>query len=438
MQKMGKTLIPLMSTILCIVCGSPGAAVVHAAGTELRGSTETEMNLESFVKAAMQKNPGLMEKKARYESLRAKVMGAWLPEDPEIGVDVEGQSHLFDFNSRTDLEYMAQQKIPFPTKLFLKGLAASKEADMAYQDYKEEERNLLWHMEKPYYELLLAKWTSRALEDNKGLLEQLLKAVKARYESNQASQSDLLKTQIELSKNEIEIFDWKQKEHVAEAHFSHLLNQSLNTRYVISEKIDKSALTAKYESVEAAAIKNRPELKALDIAIERAKVNRSLANSEWLPDFTARYESKQFKGESGIREHDTFIGVTVPFWSVLKGISGVWTSSDSDVKEAEVLYIKMKNEVFLQIHESYAKARSAQNAVSIYENSILPQAKQQVEVALSSYEAGKSDFMSLIDAERTYKETQIQFYRYSTELQTELSELRLATGSDMKEIAEVL
>ena len=438
MQKIEKTIICLQFAILCIVCSGKGIAAVYAAGAESSASPAAEMSLDQFVKTAMQKNPGLMEKKARYESLRSKVIGAWLPDDPEIGTTVEGQSHLFDFNSRMDLKYMAEQKIPFPTKLFLKGLAASKEADGAYQEYKEEERNLVWHMEKPYYELLLARSTSRVLEENKVLLDQLIKAVKARYESNQSPQSDLLKAQIELSKNELEMFDWKQKEHIAEAHFSHLLNQSLNTRYAISEKIDKTTFIAKYEELEATAIKNRPELKALDIAIERAKVNRSLINSEWLPDFTARYESKQFKGEGSIREHDTFIGVTVPFWSVLKGIGGVWTSSDREVKEAEALYIKMKNEVFLAIHEAYAKAQSAQNAISIFENSILPQAKQQVEVALSSYEAGKSDFMSLIDAERTLKETQIRFYRYSTELQIALSELRFVLGGDIKEIVEVL
>ena len=411
---------------------SGGAEFAAAANVENERLSAKEMTLDKLIEEVMRKNPGLMEKKARAESLRAKVVGAWLPEDPEIGTDVEGQSHLFDFNSRADLEYSAMQKIPFPTKLFLKGLAASKEAEIAYQDYKEEERNIIWHMEKPFYELLLSKETLRALEANKTLLEQLQKSVKARYESNQASQSDLLKAQIESSKNSIELFDWTQKEHVAEAHFSHLLNEPLENSYVIPEKAEKITFSMSHDQLETKALKVRPELKALELAIERAKINRSLTKSEWLPDFTARWESRQYKGEEGLHEQDTFVGVTVPFWSVLKGIGGVWKSSDEEVKEAEAFYVRMKNEIFLQIHEAYAKTQSAQNALGIFENSILPQAKQQVEVALSSYEAGKTDFMALIDAERTLKDTQIQYVRYVSDYQIALAELRFAVGGEIQ------
>ena len=79
---------------------------------------EGTLTIQALVQEALLKNPAVQFKKAQYEALRSKVIKAWLPEDPMVGVDVEGQSDFFKTGSRTDYEYMASQTIPFPTKLF--------------------------------------------------------------------------------------------------------------------------------------------------------------------------------------------------------------------------------------------------------------------------------------------------------------------------------
>src|SRR3989338_5609342 len=191
------------------------------------------ISLKALTDDALGHNPGLQAKKNKYESLRSRVIDAWLPNDPMIGDDIEGQPSLFDFRNGMNQEYMVQQSIPFPTKLFLKGLIASKDAEIAYEEYKEEQRRVVWHIEDPYHELFLVKKTLEILKENQNLLEQFSKSAKARYESSLAPQADFLKSQIELSKNSIEIFNWQEKEHVQEAHLSHVLNRSLETAYTI-------------------------------------------------------------------------------------------------------------------------------------------------------------------------------------------------------------
>ena len=86
---------------------------------------------------------------------------------------MEGQPDVFHFSQRTDNEYSFIQTIPFPTKLILRGQLALREAQMAYQRYKEEERSVIWHLEQPYYELYLTKKTLGALRDIRALFEKL-------------------------------------------------------------------------------------------------------------------------------------------------------------------------------------------------------------------------------------------------------------------------
>jgi outer membrane protein TolC len=387
-------------------------------------------DVAALIAHALQKSPGLVAKKRAYEAARARVIAAWLPEDPMFGVDAEGQSGLFDFGSRSNVEYMVSQTVPFPTTLILRGQAALRDAQIAYQQYREKERDIIWHLEQPYYELYLAKKTVRALEEIRALLEKTAGAVQARYEANQASQQDLLKAQIERSKIDVELYQMRLQEHLAEAHLSHILNEPLSTSYEVPAESPNPPLLLTAEELERLAEQGRPELLAAAIGIKRAKTQRLLAATSWLPELTGRIEVRQFE-DGRADEKDTFIGVTVPVWSLLKGASGEWQGAGKEVEAAEAMYLELKNEVLLAVHEAYAKAKSAEHALTVYEQFTLPQARQQVEVALSAYEAGRSDFLDLIDAQRTLREIELAYYKAQAERELGLAALRLAVGGEL-------
>ncbi len=412
-----------------LIMSNPAHILAAPESTQSEAAPKEQLTLDALLTEAIRKSPGLQAKRRAYEAARARVLAAWLPEDPEIGADVEGQSRLFRFD-RTDNEYTIAQKIPFPTTLILRGQVALKNSQIAYQQYKEEERDILWHIEQPYHELFLAKRTLIALDELRTLSDRLARSVQARYESNQAPQQDLLKARIEASRIDIERYQWNEKVHLAEAHFSHILNRPLQTTYDVSETPRSSTPTLSRDDMERLALEVRPELKALQLGIKRAKVSRLAAVTSWLPDVTGRIEARQFSGEGNIREYDTFIGVTVPVWSLLKGVGGEWKGAGRDVQTAEASYEEMKNEVLLAIHEAYSKVKTAENALTTYEQFILPQAKQQVEVALSAYEAGRSDLLSLVDAERMLKDAQMSYYKFLADYELGLSDLRLAVGGN--------
>ncbi len=402
----------------------PAASPVNAVG------------IHSLIQEALIKSPAVQSKKSQYEALRSKVIKAWLPEDPMVGVDVEGQPELFKTGERMNYEYMVSQSIPFPTKLILNGVIASKEADIAYQMYKEEERAVAWRIEQPSYQLFLSKRTLLALKENMRLLDQLSGIVRSRYEANKTDQSDYLKVRIEVDQISIEIFDWQQKSHIAEAAVSRQLNKPLDTAYPVKELLKRAPLSLTFPELEKIALEKRPELKSFEVGVERAKASRLLSQTEWLPDITGRIEARKFNGEDNIREYDNFIGFSVPVWSLVKGVGGGWASAKKEVDAAQALYIDMKNETLFRLHEAYAKFESAENALNTYESSILPTAKQQVDIAISSYEAGRTDILNLIDAQRTFKNTQIGYYKAMSDYEMALSDLRLGVGDDLKNEGE--
>ncbi len=408
---------------------SPSAVFAETAANV---TAAKEVSLQTLAESAFTKSPGLKSKKVRYDAMKAKVIEAWLPMDPEFGVDVEGQPEFFRAGNRMNHEYMVSQSIPFPTKLLLKGIAASKEADMAWQDYKEEERKVAWNVEQPYYSLFLAKKTIEALEETKVLLEQFSRAVRSRYEAGQASQMDSLKVEIELSQVNVEHFEWKQKEHVASAEISRQLNQPLQTVYEIGRDLAKEDFKYSRDELENAAIEKKPELQMFKVAVEKAKTESLLTKTDWLQDITGRIEIRDFSEEAREREYDNFIGFSVPVWSLIKGIGGTWRGADEEIKAAKTLYTDMRNETLLSVHRAYARVVAAKFALETFEKETLPQARQQVEVALSAYEAGKENILMLIDSQRTLKNLQIQYYKAWAEYEMGISDLKLSIGDDLQ------
>ncbi len=390
------------------------------------------LTIQDIVQQGLLKSSAVRSKKAAYEAARAKVIKAWLPEDPMAGIDVEGQREIFKTGSRMNYETMVSQSVPFPTTLFLRGIAASKEADMAYQDFKEEERKVAWGVEQPVYSLFLTKKTIQALEETKTLLEQFSRAVRARYEAGQAGQIDSLKVGIELSQVNVEIFEWKQKEHVANAEVARQLNQPMGMVYEIDEKTTGEKEELSYSDLEKAALDTKPELQMLKAAVEKARTESLLAKTDWLPELTGRVEIRDFTQEGREREVDNFIGFSVPVWSLVKGLGGAWRGADEEVKAAEALVVDMKNEVLLHVHHAFSRVSAARFAIETFEKETLPQARQQVQIALSGYEAGKVDVLMLIDAQRTLKNLQIQYYKALAEYEMGLSDLRLAVGRNLK------
>ena len=419
------------AALLCAASASTPLVPALAAEEAVETVAVREVTLQQLLKEAIERSPKLQAKRRRYEATRARVLSAWLPGDPEAGADVEGQSALFRFD-RTDNEFMVSQSIPFPTTLWLRGRVALREADIAYQEYRETQRDVLWHIEQPYHELLLARKAQRSLSDIRSLLERMSASARSHYQSNEGSQQDVLKIQIEASKARIELFQWQEKEHLAEAHVSHILNEPLDTTRAIREEPRSAPLVLSREELERSAARIRPELKAMELAIQRAKANQLLAATTWLPDITGRVEARHFAGESGLQQYDTFLGVTVPVWSFVKGIGGQWKGAARDVQVAEAEYLEAKNEVLLAVHEAYSKITSAEYALDTYEQSIIPQSRQQVEVAIAAYESGRSDLLSLLDAQRTLKDAQLVRDRLAADYELGLAQLRLAVGDDLE------
>ena len=76
--------------------------------------------------------------------------------------------------------------------------------------------------------------------------------------------------------------------------------------------------------------------------------------------------------------------------------------------------------------------RDAARKISLFRDTLIPKAKQALKVMQKSYQAGKTEFLSLIDAERLLLEFELSYERAVANRMQRLAEIEMLVGKSVE------
>jgi len=94
-------------------------------------------------------------------------------------------------------------------------------------------------------------------------------------------------------------------------------------------------------------------------------------------------------------------------------------------------YHAAQNLVAFRIFEIWSRIETQQHTLDVLNDELIPQARQTYEVSLTSYQAGNTDFLSLIDNWRRWLNFELMRHRETVDLQTALAELQREVGMQL-------
>ena len=92
----------------------------------------------------------------------------------------------------------------------------------------------------------------------------------------------------------------------------------------------------------------------------------------------------------------------------------------------------MRNMIASQVKDALARVASSQAQVDLIKNTIIPQARQTMQSALSGYQSGKGDFLMLIDTQKMLLMAQQDYHMAVMSLITNQANLERAIGKRIK------
>ena len=383
------------------------------------------LTLKAYLEEVRNNNPEIRAAAALSKAYSAKVKQAWLPEDPKIEFERMYADGAIG-SGAMERNILIRQEFRNPYKMHLQKGAAAAESDY-YSGQKEDRVNrTLAEAKSAFYEYALAWHHELVYSENLELSKKISRIAETRYAVNQGSQSDAIKAQVELSKAQNMVITAQQEKEIATARVNNLRGKHPGTQLAEPEPFAVNSSTFDYTALEAAVLTKNPYLAAMAARLKTAKKKLSLARAEYTPDFMLSWRRRASDDAAMNKTYDVSLGLTVPLWFAKQSAMGREAKAERDMSAAE--YEAARNAVLLELKTITVKLDYYRRLTDLYGNTVMPQAEVSLKASEAAYQAGKTDFLDLVDANRTLLETKREYYEYAAAYASWLGQLESLTG----------
>ena len=324
----------------------------------------------------------------------------------------------------TETGYSVSQTIPWPGT-FRAGVRAG---DRAADALRASAEGVRWELGAEARQAFARLTAARALLDVARAAEQdarsLRDLVARRADLGESRESDRIKATVEWLRQQRNLVAAEREAETAEAVVRMLAVEPLPKPLLIRSAV-RGPLPRLDRDVLAVQIANRsPRLRAALAEAERQQALLSVARRGRIPDlavtlFKDKELDKQATGWS--------VGVRVPLWNANRGdIARADAATRISRAESERVRIELVTELQGRLKE----LQIAGDEVSLLDSELLPAAERSVGLVRLSFEEGETSLLDLLDAQRTFRDTQRETAAAHLALSLALGEVQKLAGPD--------
>ncbi len=386
------------------------------------------ITLNQALDAARRGNPEIQVALKRWDAARKRVVSEATPDKPRLDIErMFAPSGKTPLNGADEKAVSITQEFPFPTTLYLRGSRASKAAEVSEQVYLAKVREVLAKAQTAYAMLYLSYKSRKLLDENIDLMRRFAKVAESKYAAGAVGGSDALKAQVELTKMLNMGVAVDQERELASAMLNAAMGRSAWEPLGTPRDLEPGRLEKAREELEAVAFARRPELRQAVLASELSGTSLSLAKSEFLPDIMLSYRSR--KDPMRGRTSDAMLGLSLPLWFWKPAAMVAEASAEKEMAAAELEAARLMTAADLR--SAFVRVQTAQRLAESYKTSLLPQAESALTVAESGYQAGRSSFLDLLDAQRSLLNFKLEYYQYLADYEQRTAELERVIGEEL-------
>jgi outer membrane protein TolC len=406
--------------------------VIFLSGTQSKAqdadsAPRDRLVLPELIQEVLARNPELTATRKQWEAATNRIAQVRSLDDPILSLQLWNVPQPFNVTQTGNSIFGLSQSLPFPGKLGLKGEVASRSADMTEQTIHAKERELVARLKQAYYDLFLIQKTIQIHHEQVELLRQFFEIANAKFRAGKGSQADVLKAQVELSLLQQQLPVLEQRRKTAAAMLNTLLDRDPSSPLGLAQEPSPLPIERPLDDLHSLALNDRPELKAAELDVQRSEQSRALAQRQYYPDFNVAVQRFQnYQANDGF---GAYVAMSIPFafWTKPKYDAGVQEAAAA-VSVAQAQQHTLENLTKFQVNDLLAKFRATDQVAMLYRTTILPQAEQSLESARAGYRVGKGSFLDLIDAQRTWRGFQHEYFKAIVDRQNRLAELEQVVG----------
>ena len=361
-------------------------------------SKKSELTLDQCIAIALQQNPLVLSSLQQYQASLARVNQAKAFQQPAIDFDSDLQPKIFNFKDSGESYFGLSQSIEFPGKRYLRGKIASKESRELMREIDLLKLDIVFQVKQAFYGLLLAQEKLKYAQQDLELSQDFLQKAEIKYSAGDVAKVEVLRASVEASKAANEVRSATNDIRLSKALLNFLLARRKYAPIEVKGQLKRPSISLDVEGLIQRAIAFRPEVKRINLSLEKETLKKKSAYLSYLPDFEVGVSKHRIEGEGSFWDVTFSFPIPLFFWQPKKGeIAEAQANIEALRKDAE----QLRNAITLEVEEAYMNALTAENQIRLFEDEIIIQAEEVYKMFLFSYQEGEIDGIELIDARRT-------------------------------------
>lgn len=377
-------------------------------------SSAQVISLDSVLSAIDKQNPMLQEYDSKVKALNAYTEGAksWMA--PMVGggpffYPYPGQT-LMDERDKGMFVIAMEQDIPSSGKLNAKKNYFASKAAVEEKGRSYQFNQLRAEAKENYYQWLVLEKKGKVLQENKRIVELMLKLARIRYPYNQGSLGNIYKAEARLHEvdnmilmNSAEIED-KAYRLKSLMKLSEEVKLNIDTTTQISFDANKVV----YDTAELSS--NRSDVQQINRSIEVMRQNQAWQKTQAKPDFRIRYEHMQPRGDMPL-QFSLMAMVSIPIvpWAskmYKSEIAGMNYEIEAMQKGKEAIIIEARGMLAGMASQLIRMKQQLEN----YDRKIIPSLKKNYETLLLAYEENREQLPIVIDGWEAMNMAQMEYW----------------------------
>ena len=410
-----------------LVMAVPGRAAAQTVAPVAR------LTLDEALRMAVARNQALEAQRLAVQMSKADEITAGLK--PNIGVSfgVDGfpvfspgqinGSFFKDVASySTSASYLFERGKKRQNRIAL----AQATTDVAAKAALDAERSLRFQTAQAFVSVLLAKSVLDLAQQNLKSFSDVVEVNRQRVQSGDLAEGEFFKISLQKLQFEQDVSAAEVSLVQARASLRQLLGYD-----AVAESFDAvgdlayTPLTLDLEDLKRQALDARADLQAARSTVTLAQTNVNLQLSNRARDISGDVDYSH-------TGPDNLMGVGVSIdLPVHDRNQGNIAHSQIQLRQASESELAAQYLVITDVVTAYAAWQTNQKVVGLYQSGYLNQAQQSLDISRYVYQRGAGSLLDLLDAERTYRDTQIGYRQALAAYMTSVEQLNFAVGKQV-------
>lgn len=412
-----------------------GAAVMliaaRVAAQQPAAAPQMSVTLDQAIEMARQHNHALLAARTTIQQNQAQETTANLRPNPVLLGDAQFLPFFSPGSFNGDYLQENAQFDAGVAYLFERGdkrrrrlQAARDQTAVTTAQVSDTERALTFNVASQFIAALLAQSNLEFAEQDLASFQQTVAVGQERFDAGASSQGDLLKIKLQLLQFQMDVSSARLARVQALAALRQLLGyESVPENYAVSGALAYQAVRLSQDELKALAFQQRPDLRAARLAVTAAESQRALAIANGKRDVTAQLS---YTHVAETNSASLFGNIEIP---VFDRNQGEIARTGFAIAQSQELSREQSSMAMTDVTNAYEAVQTSASVVGLYDAGYLKQAQDSLDISQYAYQRGSATLLDFLDAQRTYRATQLAYRQALANSMLALEQLRQAVGT---------